>query len=81
MTESSQQHRELIELLEALCEDRLSESSVVRLEQLVLSDGAARRFYVNYLALHGSLAWDGAHTDEMPEAQVAPNSRFRSLGR
>jgi len=47
------QYSELTELLEALCDDRLSPAETVRLEQLVLADNGARRLYLEYIDLHG----------------------------
>ncbi|MCA9006816.1 MAG: DUF1553 domain-containing protein [Planctomycetaceae bacterium] len=61
---------ELCLLMEALCEERLSESEQARLEEIVLSDPDAMQFYLNYSHLHGTLHWDqgqGAESD-VPEA-------------
>lgn len=55
---------ELCELLEALCEGRLESAQAARLEQLVIADPAARRLYLDYIELHGSLYWDAAIVDE-----------------
>ncbi|MFO1094200.1 MAG: DUF1553 domain-containing protein [Planctomycetaceae bacterium] len=55
-----QDHRELPELLEALCEERLSPEQHARLDRLVVTDAEARRLYVDYIALHGMLSWDVA---------------------
>lgn len=52
---------ELFELLEALCENRLAPADVQRLEQLVLSSAAARRAYLAYVDLHGTLHWNAAY--------------------
>ncbi len=52
---------ELFELLEAMCEDRLSPADAQRLERLVLKDAAARRTYLAYLDLHGTLHWNAAY--------------------
>lgn len=52
---------EFFELLEALCEDRLTPVDVQRLEQLVLSSTAARRTYLAYVDLHGTLHWNAAY--------------------
>lgn len=49
---------ELWPLLNALCDQRLTPAEAARLEQLVLSSPEARRQYVDYLNLHGSLYWD-----------------------
>ena len=67
---------ELFELLEALCEDRLTPADVQRLEQLVLSDAAARRAYLAYVDLHGTLHWNAAHGADGAnfEPAVSPHS-------
>ena len=52
---------ELFEWLEALCEDRLTPADTQRLERLVLRDAAARRVYLEYLDLHGTLHWNAAY--------------------
>ena len=49
------QHEELVQLLEALCEDQLDRDGVTRLEELVLGDDDARRLYLEYVSLHGTL--------------------------
>lgn len=54
---------DLIDLLDALCEERLTEDQADRLERLVLRDRAARKLYLDYLHLHGTLSWDAAHGD------------------
>ncbi len=51
---------DLLCLLEALCDERLDESGVAQLEQLIVNDAAARRMFVEYLSLHGLLYWDAA---------------------
>ncbi|MBC8114115.1 MAG: DUF1549 domain-containing protein, partial [Candidatus Saccharimonas sp.] len=51
---------ELMPLLEALCEDRLTREETARLERLVLGSAEARWFYLSYVDLHGSLYWDAA---------------------
>ncbi|HUG89833.1 MAG TPA: DUF1553 domain-containing protein [Planctomycetaceae bacterium] len=53
-------HDELWRLLEAVCEDELAPAQVARLEELLLADREARRFYLDYIGLHGSLYWDTA---------------------
>lgn len=52
---------ELFELLEALCEDRLSLVDAQRLERFVLSSPDAKRTYLAYLDLHGTLHWNAAY--------------------
>ncbi len=51
---------ELYPLLEALCENRQTLAGKDRLEQLVLSQPAARRLYIDYMHLHGTLTWDAS---------------------
>jgi len=51
---------ELALLMEALCEERLSTTEQMRLEEIVLSDPDAMQFYLNYSHLHGTLHWDQA---------------------
>jgi hypothetical protein len=55
-----QTRRELNDLLEALCEERLTPEQHVRLDWLVVSNREARRLYVDYVVLHGLLSWDVA---------------------
>lgn len=66
---------ELIDLLDALCEERLTAEQAARLERLVLRDRAARKLYLDYLHLHGTLLWDAAHDDGVvaPSEQPAVN--------
>ena len=54
---------ELLELLEALCEERLTDAQASRLEEIVLAHRSARRIYLDYLHLHGTLIWDAARAD------------------
>ncbi|VAX41821.1 hypothetical protein MNBD_PLANCTO02-572, partial [hydrothermal vent metagenome] len=54
------QHSELNELMERLCEDRLSATEMMRIEEIVISDRSARQYYLNYIQLHGTLHWDAA---------------------
>jgi hypothetical protein len=72
-------HAELAELLEALCEDRLTPPQAERLEQLVLSDREARRFYLAYIDLHGTLYWDTAKAAE-GEAERAVGYGLQATG-
>jgi hypothetical protein len=46
---------ELADLIEALCHGNITPAQTARLEQLVLSDPLARRYYVRYLHMHASL--------------------------
>ena len=60
---ASSAHADLLDLLDALCEERLTPTRLARLEALVLTDAAARRLYLEYLHLHGTLLWDAARSD------------------
>lgn len=51
---------EMWDLLNALCERRLTRAQAARLEELVLSSPEARWQYLTYLHLHGTLYWDAA---------------------
>ncbi|MBD3672696.1 MAG: DUF1549 domain-containing protein [Planctomycetaceae bacterium] len=57
---------ELLKMMEAACEDRLSAEQVVRLEELLTDSEKARKLYREYMLLHGMLYWDtavGSETD------------------
>lgn len=56
-------HNELCSLLNSLCEDCLSLTEKDRLEQLIIHEPEARRFYWAYIRLHGNLTWDAALSD------------------
>ena len=82
MSSGNGQYSELTELLEALCDDRLSSAQTVRLEQLVLADDGARRLYLEYIDLHGTLHWDTAQDcggAAMPAAVGIPVATTSSL--
>jgi ferric-dicitrate binding protein FerR (iron transport regulator) len=64
---------ELIALCEAAIEDRLTDEQRHRLEERVLADPAARRFYVEYVRLHAVLHWSAGEG----EAPAEPTSRAR----
>ena len=51
---------ELRQILEALFEDRASPAQLQELNALVLGDPTCRRFYLEYVELHGNLYWDAA---------------------
>lgn len=59
----------LFPLLDALCDGSLTAAELAQLEKLVLEDPQARQLYVEYMHLHGTLAWDASLTD--PAALVA----------
>ncbi len=46
---------ELADLVDAVCSDQITAQQTARLEQLVLADSGARRYYVRYLHVHASL--------------------------
>ena len=88
MSVESLQHEELVQLLELLCEDRLDRDQAARLEEIVLGDEDARRMYLEYLSLHGTLYWDAARgiddESEVVEVGVAatgPIDRSPAVGR
>jgi len=63
---STAQHRqsELLKLLEAACEDRLSVEQGAQLEELLKQNDSARKLYREYMLLHGLLYWDTAVSSE-----------------
>ena len=65
---------ELDDLLESLCEDRLTATEAARLEQIVLSSPEACWKYLTYVDLHGTLYWDtaGAGSSEPLSSQEIP---------
>ncbi len=50
----------VLELLELLLEERISPEQFQQLERLVRDDAEARRTYIRYMDLHGSLHWNAA---------------------
>ncbi len=77
---------ELRQILEALFEERAQPDQLRRLDQLVLEDAGCRRFYLEYVDLHGNLYWDAAQAqaEPMPVATPLPErpseARRASLG-
>lgn len=71
---------DFFELLEAMCEDRLDPVGAQRLEQFVVCDANARRAYLAYLDLHGTLHWNTAFgTDGANfEPAIIPRSTVES---
>lgn len=51
---------EMLGLLELWIEERISREQFQRLEHLLRADAAARRVYLQYVDLHGSLHWNAA---------------------
>ncbi len=64
---------ELREILEALVEERITSEQSSRFAELTRHDAAARRYYLEYIELHGNLHWDAAQS-EMGVERVAPSS-------
>jgi hypothetical protein len=77
---------ELRQILETLFEERADAAQLGRLEELVLGDRACRRFYLEYVDLHGNLYWDAAQAEAEPLAVATPlperdaDSRLANLG-
>jgi hypothetical protein len=63
---------ELLDLLDALCEDRITSEQHAQIERLVLSDHDARRLYVDYVGLHGMLYWDAATAARLDTPKPLP---------
>ncbi len=63
--DNGQQLEELNQLMEALCENYLTQSQAQRLEQLVRDDPRLLKYYLNYISLHGNLHWDTALASEV----------------
>ncbi|REJ95554.1 MAG: DUF1553 domain-containing protein [Planctomycetota bacterium] len=70
---------ELTELLEALCEDRMTAQQHARLEEAVVKDPQARRMYLDYIDLHGMLHWDAAANPDVMSAVAATASPSAAL--
>jgi hypothetical protein len=69
---------ELRRILEALFEERAATAQIKRLDELVVRDPACRRFYLEYLDLHGNLYWDAAQgqMEPVPQAMPVPEERL-----
>lgn len=57
-----------IELLEMQLEDRITAEQFEQLEETIRSNDAARKFYLQYVDLHGALQWDLALTADADRA-------------
>jgi len=57
---TSETRQQLLRLLDALCDDRATSEDFAQIERIVLADADARQLYLEYLTLHGTLAWDVA---------------------
>ena len=75
MTVADQPFDEFEELLNALCEEGLTDAQARRLEWIVENDAAACRYYLMYVHLHGILYWNTARL--MPDT-TAGSSRPQS---
>jgi len=69
----------LAELLELLCEQRISDAQFVELETLLRSDEGAIRHYVCYLGIHASLI--GSHSDVVAFGEAIQDEARRSGGK
>lgn len=67
-TTMSPERRELLGLLDRLCENRLDQRERARLEDLAGSDETLLQLYLDYIVLHGTLHWDAAVSDQIPPA-------------
>ena len=69
---TSETRQQLLRLLDALFDDRATSEDCAQIERIVLADTAARQLYLEYLTLHGTLAWDVAVGAPAPEPAAAP---------
>lgn len=69
---TSETRQQLLRLLDALFDDRATNEECAQIERIVLADAAARQLYLEYLTLHGTLAWDVAIGAPAPEPVPAP---------
>ena len=73
---------ELRELLARLCDDQLTESDRPRLNRILDSHEAARRYYLKYVAIHSSLAaMAGSASAADAQLAVERNTLARFAGR
>lgn len=70
------EHSELLQLLNALCNDELGAKQFARLEEILCDDPAAQQIYFEYLDLHLALG----HLIERPSEIVAPRAAPVDLG-
>jgi hypothetical protein len=59
---------DFIELLELQLEDRITVEQFEQFEETIRSNSAARKFYLQYVDLHGALQWDLAATADADRA-------------
>ena len=63
MHPADDQFAALREILEALVEERITGEQSTRFVELTRHDPAARRYYLEYIELHGNLHWDAAQSE------------------
>lgn len=63
MSRADDSFAELREILESLVEERITSEQSARLVELTRHDPAARRYYLEYIELHGNLHWDAAQSE------------------
>ncbi len=82
MTDEKLQFDELSPLLAALCDGTLDREGFSRLERLLASDPAARRWYISYLDLHGELQWNHLAAEQRApvEPREAPEAEAKGSG-
>ncbi len=71
MSNRLEQYRRLVELIERQLEQCITSDEFSQLENLIGSDTDARRFYREYLDLHGMLHWGTALTDQSDVASAS----------
>lgn len=64
------QRQRLLTLLDALCDQRAQVGDIAEIERLVLASPEARWLYVTYLDLHGTLLWDTAGLNSLPDGPL-----------
>ena len=73
---SLDQHSELFELLEALCEATITSEQFVRLQTLIRSDPRAQALYVEYMTFSADLKKTlPAHSDDVLSPEISFNGR------
>ncbi len=66
MMSHANNHRQLAELIDALCEGEISRSQLAQLEQLLRDDPQARNFYIDHMQLVADFEWHRAADDAPP---------------
>ena len=78
MASSRETKAELLDLFEALCEERLTADQFARLESLLVKSRSARKLYLDYIHLHGTLHWDAAQSDGVIRSDSVHGDRVRT---